>query len=42
LRQTCRLQGKRVYPVLVDAIQAFLHGSEPDLAWIHGIKFATL
>jgi hypothetical protein len=32
---------KRVYPVLVDAMQAFLHGSEPDLTWIHGIKLAT-
>jgi transposase len=41
LRQTCRLQGKRVYPVLVDAMQSFLHDSEPDLAWIHGIKLAT-
>ncbi|MDR2820356.1 MAG: transposase [Desulfovibrio sp.] len=41
LRQTCRLRGKRVYPVLVDAMQAFLRGIEPDLAWIHDIKLAT-
>jgi transposase len=41
LRQTCRLQGKRVYPVLADAIQSFLHGTDPDLTWIQGIKLAT-
>ena len=34
LRQTCRLRGKRVYPVLVDAMSAFLQGTGPDLAWI--------
>jgi transposase len=32
VRQTCRLQGKRVYPVLVDAMHAFMHGTEPALA----------
>jgi hypothetical protein len=42
LRQACRLQGKRVYSVLVDAMQSFLHDSEPDLAWIYGIKLTTL
>jgi transposase len=39
--QTCRLQGKRVYPVLVDAVRSFMHGAEPDLAWTHGLKPAT-
>jgi hypothetical protein len=41
VRQTCRLQGKRVYPVLVDAMRAFMHGTEPDLAWIYDLKPAT-
>jgi transposase len=41
VRQTCRLQGKRVYPFLVDAIHAFLHGTEPNLTWIHDLKLAT-
>jgi transposase len=42
VRQTCRLQEKKVYPVLVDALHAFMHGTEPDLAWIHDLKPATL
>jgi transposase len=41
VRQTCRLQGKRVYPVLVDAMHAFMHGTEPDLAWLHDLKPVT-
>jgi hypothetical protein len=35
------LGGKRVYSAIVDAMQAFLHEIEPDLAWIHDIKLAT-
>lgn len=35
LRQTCRLQGRRTYPVLVEAMEAFFHDRKPDLAWIH-------
>lgn len=34
LRHTCRLQGKRTYPVLVDAMRAYFHGQRPDIAWI--------
>jgi transposase len=41
LRQTCRLQGKRVYPVLVDAMRAFLEGTQPDLAWFRPPACAT-
>jgi transposase len=41
VRQTCRLQGKRVYPVLVDAMHAFMHGTEPDLTWIHDLNPAA-
>ena len=37
VRQTCRLQGKRVYPVLVDAMRAFMHGTKPDLTWLHDL-----
>lgn len=36
LRQTCRLQGKRTYPVLVEAMESFFSGKHPDLAWISG------
>ena len=32
--QTCRLQNKLTYPVLVDAMNAYLFGKEPDLKWI--------
>ena len=35
LRHTCQLQGRRTYPVLVDAMRAYFHGQQPDLAWIH-------
>jgi transposase len=41
LRQTCRLQAKRVYPVLVDAMRAFLEGTKPDLEWIQPSARAT-
>jgi transposase len=41
LRQTCRLQAKRVYPVLVDAMRAFLEGTKPDLEWIQPSTCAT-
>jgi transposase len=34
LRQTCRLQGKRTFPILVDAMQAFIHAKRPTLHWI--------
>lgn len=38
LRQTCRLRGKRIFPVLVDAIAAFLAGTNPEIAWIQKAK----
>ena len=41
LRQTCRLQGKRTFPVLVDAMQAFLHGNRPNLHWIQALTADT-
>ncbi|VBB48492.1 conserved hypothetical protein [uncultured Desulfatiglans sp.] len=34
LKQTCRLQKKTTFPVLVDALHAYFRGQEPDLAWI--------
>ncbi|MFP4035829.1 MAG: IS66 family transposase [Desulfovermiculus sp.] len=37
LTQTCRLQNKLCYPVLVDAIDAYFNEKEPDLSWIEQI-----
>ena len=37
LRQTCRIQGKRTYPVLVEAMTAFFKGEHPNLAWIRAL-----
>jgi hypothetical protein len=34
LRQTSRLRGKRIIPVLVDAMVAFFNNSSPEFAWI--------
>lgn len=34
LRQTCRLQGKSTYDVLVDAINAYFKDQEPNLQWV--------
>lgn len=34
LRQTCRLQGKSSYAVLVEAMDSFFKDQEPDLEWI--------
>ena len=34
LRETCRLQGQRSFPLLVEAIQARYEGRSPDLSWI--------
>lgn len=34
IRQTCRIQGKRAFPVLVDAIKSHFQGSSPDLSWL--------
>ena len=35
LRQTCRLQGKRTFGILVEAMEAFMLGRKPDVAWIY-------
>lgn len=34
LRQTCRLQTRRTFPVLVEAIDCYFKERKPDLAWI--------
>jgi transposase len=34
LRQTCRIQNRRTFPVLVDAFTAWLQRSSPDLSFI--------
>ena len=37
-RQTCRLQGKRTYEVLVEVMNALFSGRDPDLSWIQTAK----
>jgi len=34
LKHTCGLRGKETYPVLVEAIECYLKGEQPDLSWI--------
>jgi transposase len=34
VRQTCRLRGIPTFPVLVDAVQNYFHGTTPNLLWI--------
>jgi transposase len=34
LRQTCRLQSRKLFPVLVDAVGSYFKDQSPDLAWI--------
>lgn len=34
LRQTCRLQGKSTYEILVDAMENYFKDQQPDLQWI--------
>jgi transposase len=34
LRETCRLQGQRCFPVLVNALRAHFEGRAPDLSWL--------
>ena len=34
LRQTCRLQGKRTFPILVEAIDSYFKEQKPDVSWI--------
>ena len=37
LRQTCRIQGRRSFPVLVDAIAATFQARSPNLVWVHNL-----
>jgi transposase len=42
LRETCRLQAKSTYTVLVEAMTSLFHGQHPDLSWINaGISTAA-
>ncbi|MDZ7759490.1 MAG: IS66 family transposase [Desulfovermiculus sp.] len=41
LTQTCRLQNKLSYPVLVEAIDAYFHDKDPDLTWIEEIDYSS-
>ena len=34
LRQTCRLQNRRTFPVLVEAMVCYFKEQKPDVAWI--------
>ena len=34
VKQTCRMRDKPLFPVLVDAIDAYFKDQSPDLAWI--------
>jgi len=34
LRETCRLQARSTYTVLVDAVASLFQGQQPDLSWI--------
>lgn len=34
LRHTCRLRSRKLFPVLVDAVQCFFKELNPDMAWI--------
>jgi len=34
LRQTCLLQSRKLFPVLVDAVGSYFKDQTPDLAWI--------
>jgi len=34
LRHTCRLNSKRSFPVLVEAVDSYFKGKQPDLTWI--------
>ena len=35
LRETCRLQARSTYMVLVEALTRFFQGHQPDLSWIN-------
>jgi transposase len=35
LKETCRLQARSTYHVLVEAVTRFFHGQQPDLSWLN-------
>ena len=35
LKETCRLQARSTYTVLVEAVTQFFQGRQPDLGWIN-------
>ena len=35
LKETCRLQARATYAVLVEAVTCFFHGQPPELSWIN-------
>jgi transposase len=35
LKETCRLQARATYNVLVDAVTCFFSGQQPDLSWLN-------
>jgi transposase len=37
LKETCRLQARATYAVLVEAISSFFHSQQPDLSWINAV-----
>jgi transposase len=42
LKETCRLQARATYAVLVDAVSSCFHGQPPDLSWINaGVSTAA-
>jgi transposase len=42
LKETCRLQTRSTYTVLVDAVTHFFHGQPPDLSWLNeGVSTAA-
>src|SRR5262252_6859021 len=42
LRETCRLQAKSTYTVLVEAMTSLFHGQPPDLSWINaGVRSSS-
>jgi len=34
LRETCRMRGLRIYPILVDALQSLFEGRAPEMSWL--------
>jgi transposase len=43
LKETCRLQARSTYSVLVDAVSSLFTDRQPNLAWIsHGVTSCVL